>query len=261
MDRERLEDLMTGLLDDELTSEERSELELELEASAEARELLESYRTHSQGLQALEPLKVPEQLRDETKSRIDSEPIPLKPTGSRNFLWLVGTMAASLLFFWASSVTRVPTPAKFYLAQEGLVSQAAGQTFSLYLTGVQETHVLHSQKLQGVLAKGGARAVLECDAGQVEGTTLKLKLSFDLDGDDQYDLIQESESLVFDREDGYELITCDFPPLSDQYSGEVIRGKVRLELIGQSLQDSGLALQFHPERAHLTLPLENERVL
>lgn len=257
MNRERLTELMTGLLDDELSVEEKSELERELDSSEEARTLLETYRVHSRQLRALEPLQVSSELREKTRRQIESTPLSLRPSTTQNLLWLIGTVAACFLFFWASSVTRDPRPVdKLYLAQEGLVYQARAHTFQFNLTsGVADTHALHSQVLQGVLTQGRAQAVLECDAGQVAGQSLKLKLSLDLDGDEKFDLIQESETVVLDQEVGYEVVTYEFPPLSEDYSGKEFRGKAKLELLGESLRDGGLAVQFHPERAHLTLPL------
>jgi hypothetical protein len=263
MDRERLEDLLTGLLDDELTPAERAELDQELEASEEARALLESYRSQSEGLQALGPMTVPAGVKDATKSRIASEPVPLKPSASTNFLWLIGTMAACFAFFWASAAVRGPvSEGKLYLAHGALHVNSPGQTHQLYLkSGADEVHVLHSQDLGGTLTNGSARAILECDAGETQGQALKLKLSLDLDGDNEFDVVQESEVFEFDSEHGYEVLTADFPPISDEHSGQKVRGRARLELVGQSLNENGLAVQFHPERAQLILPMEKGRVI
>lgn len=262
MDRERLEELMTGLLDDELTSDERAELDRELETSEEARNLLESYREQSRLLVGLGGLTVPAKLKDKAKERLASEPVPLRPSAKNNVVWLIGTIAACLAFFWMGSVVQTPsTDGKLYLASDRLYESSTGEVHQVFLRSSEQVRVLHSETLSGVLTQGQARCAFEADAGQVEGQSLRLRLSLDLDGDEEYDLVQESEIFTMDSRDGYEVVTAEFPPLATEHEGQKLQGKARLELVGQSLTGDGLALQFHPERAHLSLPIEQGRVI
>jgi hypothetical protein len=262
MNRERLEELLTGLLDGELSPEERVQVEHEIETSEQARALLDSYRRQSKELGDLGSLDVPSKLKKKTRDGIGSTtPIPIRPASSPNFVWVLGTVAACFLFFWMSSVVKPPAGhGKLYLSHEGLVVEPLDQTHQLYLkAGTDQTRALHSPQLRGVLTEGRALAVLECDAGRTTGQTLLLRLSLDLDGDDEFDVVQESQVLTLDSQLGYEILTADFPPFSEEHKGKIVRGKARLEFVGQSLTDSGLALQFTPDRAHLTLPLEKGR--
>ena len=265
MDRERLEELLTGLLDDELSANERAELESELESSEEARSLLQSYREQAESLKSLAPVRLNEERKESVLRKIKSAPIPIKPSARSNFLWFLGTVAACFVFFSASLALRPVSPAegqKFYFAGGELQTQPVAQIHQLVLKpDADRTCVLDSAKIDGFLTKGSAVATLECDGGEAKGQLLRLRLSLDLDGDSHFDVVQESETFHIDSSHGYEVVAARFPPIPDQYHDHALKGTARLELIGDSMSGDGLNLQFRPEQASLTLPIRTSEVM
>lgn len=265
MDRERLVELLTAFLDDDLSAAERTELEKELETSEEARSLLDSYRRQADSLRALPtPMLTPDRkaavLQDIKNA---PTPTPIRPSATNNFVWLVGTIAACFVFFSASMALRPVSPEgrRLYLSAQELQIQPLAQTHQLVLKpGTDEVRVLSSQDLDGFLTAGAAVASLECDGGEVEGQRLKLRLSLDLDGDDEFDVVQESETFEIDGTIGYEAVTARFPSLPEQYHEQPLKGQARLELIGDSMSGDGLSLQFRSEQSFLSLPLRSAEV-
>ena len=264
MNRERLEELMSGLLDDELSAEEQVELDEQLAASEEARGLLESYRSQAVSLRALVQQKPTQARKDAVLRHIKSAPVPLRPSATNNFIWFIGTIAACFVFFSASMALRPvgpPEGRKLFLSAREIQTQPLAQTHQLVLKpGTNEIKVLDSVDLDGFLTAGAAVVNLECDGGQVKGQRLKMRLSLDLDGDDQFDLVQESETFLIDGVVGYEAVSARFPTLPEQYHDEALKGQARLELIGDSMSGDGLSLQFRPEQSFLSLPLRSTEV-
>ncbi len=72
MHRERLEDLISGKLDGELTEQERVELDLCLQNSPEARALLESYLKQAEALKALPSSRMSESDKAAFLARVKS---------------------------------------------------------------------------------------------------------------------------------------------------------------------------------------------
>ena len=264
MDRERLEELVTALLDNDLSAEERAELDEQLAASEEARSLLESYRSQAEALKALVPQK-PTQARKEAVLRhIKSAPVPIRPSATHNFIWFVGTIAACFVLFSASLALRPvgpPEGRKLFLSAREIQTQPIAQTHQFVLKpGTDEVRALDSDDLDGFLTAGAAVVNLECDGGRVKGQRLKMRLSLDLDGDDQFDLVQESETYLIDGVVGYEAVSARFPPLPEQYHDQPLKGQARLELIGDAMSGDGLSLQFRPDQSFLSLPLQPSEV-
>ncbi|MCA9781477.1 MAG: hypothetical protein KC800_32390 [Candidatus Eremiobacteraeota bacterium] len=264
MDRERLEDLLTGLMDDELSAEEKTELEKELESSEEARNLLQSYRDQAESLKNLAPVRIEEDQKAAVLGKIKSAPIPLKPSARSNFLWFVGTIAACFIFFSASLALRpakLPEGRKLYFSGGAIQDQPIAQLHQLVLKPGTDIRVLDSGQINGFLTEGSAVATLECDGGETAGQLLRLRLSLDLDGDKEFDVVQESETFHIDSAKGYEVVAARFPTIPEQYHDHALNGTARLELIGDSMSGDGLNLQFRPEQASLTLPVRSSEVM
>jgi hypothetical protein len=212
----------------------------------------------------LVPLKPPQARKEAVLREIKAAPIPIRPSATNNFLWFIGTIAACFVFFSTSIALRPvgqPESRKLFLSAREIQTQPVAQTHQIVLKpGTDEVRVLDSGDLDGLLTAGAAVVNLECDGGQVQGQRLKLRLSLDLDGDDHFDLVQESETFLIDGVIGYEAVSARFPPLPEQYHNQALKGQARLELIGDSMVGEGLSLQFHPDRAFLSLPLTSAEV-
>ena len=254
MDRERLEELISGALDQEITPHEQAELDAELERSEAARALFATLEQQSRGLQALTPLRAEPELKASTLRRLES-----RSGNAGNWLWVIGTLAASFLFFWGA--TRFDRQVSdetvaFYLTDAGLSLSSAGSGDVVLGAAGISNRVWETEVISGFISSGSARVTLKGDGGTVSGQTLSLKLSFDVDNDGEFDLLQEAEKITVDAKDGYEVFTASFPEIPAQWKGSAIRGKARLELVGESLAGTGVHVIFPDEGGALQLPLQ-----
>lgn len=257
MDRARLEELISGFLDDEIDASERSELDAYLAESPEAEALLASYRSQAESLRRLEQERVPAELTAQLKKRLTPKP---RKGGS---WWVVGSIAACLAFFWGSFLLQPANSAThYYLAADGLYPSVPTEEHRLVLNpSTSDSHVyLASAPLKGVLRAGSAQLHCLGDGGTVGGQRLRARLSVDLDGDRKYDWVSESEPLALDDKDGYQTFTTSFPVQGSEWVGKSVEGQVQLEIIGDDLGEQGVSLRFVPGQSKLTLPLEGHRV-
>ncbi|MFA5508604.1 MAG: hypothetical protein WC314_04360 [Vulcanimicrobiota bacterium] len=263
MDRERLEELLTGLLDDQLSSSERAELEQELQQSETARHLLESYRARSQGLKSLPTESLSEPEKAATKNRIVSTPASARNVSS--LWWILGSVAACAAFFYSSYLLGPTSGAetwKLYLSDTGIATRQHSHPQQFVLSPAsEEIRTLESETLNGLVTQGSATVVLECDGGTHEGQQLILRLSLDFDGDQQFELVQQTDPFLIDSFPGHEIVVGRFPPIPAEFQGRPLLGAVKLEFRGASLSGDGLNLQFRPEHSHLTLPVRASEVL
>ena len=261
MDRERLLDLISGQLDGELSEAEQTELRTELEGSDTARNLLEAHRAQASLLKALEAPKASLELKEKLQKRLPAH----GPSGSgwRHWGWMMAAVAASFCFLWGGQALQKSSsrPGEFYL-QRGLISARPNTDFhSVVLQpGSNESEVFLSEPAVGRWTEGPVLVKFRGDGGPNPGQSVKVRLYIDLDGDQVWDLVEESEPLELDALRGHQEFSVTLPITNNAQVGLPVRGQVKLELIGESMSPEGMHILFHPEDPHLLLPLSEGAV-
>lgn len=259
MDRDELIELISAHLDGELDAEEQSRLEKALEESEEARSLMQSYRSQGEALRALPVLETPEHLESEVQEKIAKEPIPLsnaRPKKSNTWLWIMGSVAACFLFFIGAEFNQpVSSNQRLFMSAEGLVSAPLIHPEQMELIPQEGNRVaLVSNQFLGKFSDGEATLSWDADAGTLSGTRVKAILSIDFDGDSQYDLVEESELLPLDEEDGFEKLRATFPvKVPPGVQGPY---QARVELVAEQAESHGIMVKFSPDSSSLELPLK-----
>lgn len=251
---ERHIELISGSLDGVLTAEESSELETALAASPEARELMAELTADKEALRALPGLAVPPQLKQRAllKARAASP-------GGGTVPWRRLMMAASILVVLGLSFYVFQPLAgarhRFHLRPGALAMKAAqaSEELSLAATEANDPHLLTSESVSGKYLGGPHQLHLHCDAGKIDGATLRVRLAYDFEGDGTFDVHSEPRELQLDQNEGFEELACvweEVPGMRD-----LTNGKVQVELINSGKQGP-LKLKFEPELARLELPFD-----
>ena len=259
MGRDELIELISAHLDGELDAEEQGRLDKALEESEEARSLMKSYKLQGEGLKALPDLEAPEHLKSQVQEKIAKEPIPLSratPKKSNTWLWIMGSMAACFLFFFGAEFNQpVSSNQRLFMSAEGLVSAPLVHPEEMELLPQEGNRVaLVSPQFSGRFSDGEATLSWDADAGTISGTRVKAVLSIDFDGDSQYDLVQESELLPLDDEDGFEKLKATFPVKVP--AGAKGPYQARVELVAEQAESQGITVKFSPDSSSLELPLK-----
>jgi hypothetical protein len=264
MDRDRIEELISAHLDGELEPNETAELESLLQESKEARGLLESYRNQGQALAKLPGLKAPDNLKTALREKTAAE--ALQKAGSvqappeliqkrkrRGWVWIVSSAAACFLFLFLAEATDPGAEVRFYLSQNG-ITHLRGQTETFVLSPTKGNLVsLVSPKFQAKFTSGTATVSWSADAGTLKGQAMHARLHLDLDGDDVYDVVEESVRLELDSSEGFEKMVASFP--LDGIWDEHGLGQAKVELICDDESAEGVSVKLHPGHSHLMLPL------
>jgi hypothetical protein len=250
---ERYIELISGSLDGVLSAEERSELEVALAASPEARELMAELTADKQALRTMPGLMTPPQLKQQTllKARAAS------PGGGAPWHRLL--LAASVLlvlglsFFYLRPLAAARH--RFHLRPGNLAMKAAraSEELSLAAAEANRTHLLTSESVSGKYLGGPTRLHLHCDAGKLADAKLQVSLAFDFDGDGKFDTHSEPRELQLDQNEGFEELAClweEVPGMRD-----LENGKVQVQLTNPG-QQGPLKLKFEPELARLELPFD-----
>ncbi len=244
---ERLIELISGSLDDELSAEEKVELEAALASSAEARQLAAEMREDREALRNLRVLSAPDSLKQRAVGKMGTV-TPLAPGRP----WQrVALLAASLALTFGIFRTFGPTGDTLYLSQGRLTTRAEahGQELQLASKGGSDSHTMVSENLSGRFLPGKpTRVDLLGDAGTVPGGKLLVSLQFDFDGDGQIDLDSHTHVLEVDSTHGYENLVCTFPAMEGMR--DLTNGTVQLEV---ACEDSP-PVKLNLEQASLTLP-------
>lgn len=257
MDKEKLSELVSAHLDGELTEGERKELDNALSESEEARQILASYQAQREAFEALPALKTPEFLQESTKARLqsDSGKGETSRSKSKSWVWVLGSLAACLAFFFIGEfVQPSAVERRLYLSPKGLVLSPLLQSEVIELSpGSENVYALTSPVFRGQIKPGVATIHWAADAGTEAGAQVKARLSLDVDGDSQYDVVHESDVVSLDSDVGFEVLSSDF--VLDE--SELAEGpyKIRLELLAESETTEGLWVEMQPQHSHLTLPV------
>ena len=261
MDRERLLELISGLLDGELSESENAELQSEIESSESARSLLESHREQASLLRALDAPRAPLELKEKLNKQLPGT--TNSPSAWRHWSSMMLAVAASFCFLWGGQAlqTHSATPVKLYL-QRGLISSGPPADFhSVVLQpGRNESEVFLSPPEVGYWAQGPAIVKFKGDGGTHPGQMLRVKLSVDLNGDKEWELVEESELIELDAISGHQEFSIELPLASSTPVGVLVEGQVKLELFGESMSAEGIHILFPPNDSHLLLPLDEGAV-
>lgn len=248
MNRERLEELVSGHLDGELSPPESQELKELLQSSEEARELLESYRSGSKALGELAQLKAPDMLKARTRKKL---------TGSARkkkgpvWLWLGLSLAASFTFFALGQYFTPPAQTRFQLTSQGLQAEAgASEVVELPQTGELE---LLSPTFSGNIVAGTPTLTWQADAGTLEGGNVRARLSLDFDGDQVYDFSEESREFALDSKDGFQTVTSSFGNIPAV--GRVDNCRAKIELVGSLPDGAQVSVRLGTAEDSLALPV------
>ncbi len=255
MDRERLQELLSGHLDGELNESETVEVETLLRESPEARALWDSYRSQGQALAALPGLVAPGELLRTTKARL-KEPSPVHPQRAprSSWVWLLGSLAACFAFLFLADLMEAGRDRVFYLTSAGIVAERPDGVEMVTLSSENDHRlVLLTPPFRAKVTSGTARVTWSADAGAVERQAMRVRLYLDLDGDEEYDLVEESMAVELDDREGFETLAVSFPleGLWDDHGD--CRAKV--ELSCETSSDQGIEVNLHPDRSQVILPL------
>lgn len=243
---ERLIELISGSLDDDLSAEEKVELEAALASSVEARQLASEIRADREALRSLPKLSAPESLKQRTSGvKTVAPPAPGQP-------WQrVVLLAASVVLTVGLFRSFGPASETLYLSPGRLTMQAASvhEELNLASSGDSGSHTMVSEKLSGEFLPGKPlRVDLLGDAGAVPGGKLMVSLHFDFDGDGKIDLRSPSRVLEVDGREGYENLVCTFPAMEGMR--DLTNGTVYLKVACED----GPPVKLKLEQASLTLP-------
>jgi hypothetical protein len=251
---DRLIELLSGSLDGVLSADETSELEAAMARSPEARDLLAQLTSDKEALRTLPALQAPDNLKQRAllKARAAS---PAAGMPWRRFL-----MAASVLlligagFFIFRPIAAIEN--RLHLHPGALARKAAqaSHELSLAAAGSSQSHVMLSQAVSGNYNGGPTHLHVLGDAGNLVGGRLRVRLSFDFEGDGKFDLHSEPRELELDQTDGYQELACTWPTLEGMKS--LNKGKVQVELVADS-EGPPLKLKLEPDQARLDLPFDN----
>ncbi len=249
---ERLIELISGSLDDALTSDEEAELEAALAASAEARQLAAELRQDRQALRGLPKLVTPESLKQSTLVKVRAAEPPVSSRPWQRVLLLAASMALVVGIFNTFRFSKA-TATTLYLSPGRLTMRTDSLSQELHLSagGGTSSHTMVSENVSGEFLRGKtARVHLLGDAGAVPGGKLAVRLHFDFDGDGQVDLHSPSRVIEVDGTVGYQNLVCAFPPMEGMK--DLRNGTVHLEIACET--GPPLKLRLDPQQARVELP-------
>ncbi len=251
---ERLIELLSGSLDDDLSAAESSELQAVLESSAEARALLDELRADREALRGLPVLTVPADLKQRTLLRARMKAPGGAAPWTRRLMMAAGFLVTLGLLWTVRPGQVLMSRLHLQPGQLAVTPASASQELHLLAADANKPHVMMSQAVTGRFNGGQAKLHLRCDAGLLKGGRLKVALAFDFDGDGKVDLRTDHQVLEVDDKEGYQELACVFP----HHSGmkDLARGHVHVELSSESADGPGLNVQLDPAQARLELPYD-----
>ena len=226
---ERLIELISGSLDDALSSDETAELQAALATSADARQLLEELRQNRHGVREMPTLQAPPNLKQRVRLKVlASRPAELGRPWQKLLL-----MAASVALVFGVFYTFRPLKTlanTLHIRPGQLVARVDAVSEELHLAagGAQSSHTMVAENVTAQYVGGMARVHLPCDAGKLPGGKLTVSLHFDFDGDGKVDLHTAPRLLEVDGREGYQDLVCAFPIVDGMR--DMQHGKVHLQV-------------------------------
>jgi hypothetical protein len=251
---ERLIELLSGSLDDDLSAAESAELEALVEGSAEARELAEELKTDRKALRGLPALSAPAALKQKTLLKTRMKAPGGAPPWTRRLMMAAGLLVTLGLLWTVRPGQALMSRLHLQPGQLAMTPAEASRELHLLAADANKPHVMMSQAVTGRFNGGQARLHLRCDAGSSKGGRLKVALAFDFDGDGKVDLRTDDQVLEVDDREGYQELACVFP--HHQGMRDLARGRVHVELSSESADGPGLKVQLDPAQARLELPYD-----